>query len=113
HVFDFVQGVLDVRLQVGTGSNAHLAQRVAGIDGQHRFHVEVLAPFQVFEQAHAIGGPIAPGIVLVAGAFGDVVDGFLPVETGGDGVAFEVIAAGKTKERRVHAGEQLHDVFAV
>ena len=48
----------------------------------------------------------------MAGPFRDVADGLLPVETFADGVAFEIIAAGKTEKLRLHVREQLHDVRA-
>src|SRR5690348_712865 len=40
-------------------------------------------------------------------------DGFLPVETGGEIVAFEVIAAGEPQESGFHGGEELHDILSV
>ena len=113
HVLDLVERVLDEGLEVGAGLDALLAQGVAGVDGQHGLHVQVLAPLQEFQQAHAVGRPVAPGVVHVAGALGDIADGLLPVEARFDGVAFQVIAAGKAQEGRLHVGQQLHDVVAI
>ena len=44
---------------------------------------------------------------------GEIAEGLLPVETFGDGVAFQVVAAGEAEEGRVHVGQLLHQVDAV
>ena len=55
-VFDLVQRVLHERLQVpGRASTCGLSQRVAGVDGQQRLHLQVLAPLQKLQQAQAVG----------------------------------------------------------
>jgi hypothetical protein len=46
----------------------------------------------------------------MSGPLRNVADGFLPVETFGDGIAFNVIAAGEAQELGLHVREQLHDV---
>ena len=88
-----------------------LAQGVARINRQHRLHVQVFAPLQKLQQTEAVGGPITPR-AAVAGTLRDVADGFLPVETFVDAIAFEIIAAGEAQELRLHVREQLHDVRA-
>ena len=59
------------------------AQRVAGVDGEHGIHLEVFAPLQKLEQAHAVIGVIAPGAGM-RGAVDERADGLLPVEAVGD-----------------------------
>ena len=112
HVFNLVERVLHIRLQVRPGRDVLVAQRVACIDREHWLHVEVFAPFEKFQQAHAVGGPVTPA-TWMTGAIRNRADGFFPIEPLRDGVAFDVIAARKTQERRLHVRHQLHDVFAV
>ena len=87
-------------------------ERIARVDGKQRLHVEVFAPLEEFEQAHAVGGAVAPG-AEVRGAVNARADGVLPFETLADGVAFEVVASGEAQEGGVHGGELFHDVDAV
>ncbi len=56
-----------------------LAERVAGEDGEERLHVEVFAPGEELEEAHAVGGAVGPRRE-VGGAVDEGADGFLPVE---------------------------------
>ena len=111
-VFDFVERILHVRLEGGAGVDVGVLQVVTGIDGEDRLHLEVFAPVEEFEQPEAIAGAVAPA-TGVAGAPGERADGLLPIETGFEGVAFDVIAAGKTEEGWLHAGQHLHDVNTI
>ncbi len=103
HVLDFVERVLHVRLKRGAGIDVVLRERIAGIDGQHWFHLQVFAPLQKLQQAHAVGGAIAPW-ARVRGAVDPGADGLLPVEAVGDVVALKIIAAGQAQEFGLHGG---------
>ena len=50
-ILDFIQRILNVRSQIGDKS---AIQRVAGINCQYRFHLQVLAPFGKLKQAQAV-----------------------------------------------------------
>ena len=53
-VLDLVERILDVRLQIRPRGHVVAAQGVSGIDGKHRLHVQILAPFEEFQQTHAV-----------------------------------------------------------
>ena len=111
-VLDLLQPFLDVGIEVRPRLHHLPAQRVSGIDAQQRLHVQVLAPFQEFQQSHAIGGVVAPR-GGVRRTVDQRADHFLPIETGLDPVAFEVVSPGEAQERGTHGGQLLHDVDAV
>ena len=111
-IFNFVERVLHVRLERGAGIDVLLRQRVAGVDGEHRLHLQVFAPLQKFKQAHAVRRAIAPG-AHVRGTVDPGADGLLPVEAVGDVVAFKIIAAGQAQEFGLHGGQQIHKVDAI
>jgi hypothetical protein len=85
---------------------------VAGVDGEHGLHLQVFAPLQKLEQAHAVGRVVAPG-AGVGGAVDQRADGLLPIEALGDVVALKIVAAGEAQEGRMHGGQLLHQVDAV
>ncbi len=113
HVLDLIERVLDVGLEVGSGLDALLVHGISGVDGEDGLHMQILAPLEELEQAHAVGRPVSPAVVHVAGPLGDVADGLLPIEAGLDGVALEVVAAGKAQEGGLEVRQKLHDVFAI
>ena len=105
-VFDFLQGFVDVGLQgvagdVGAAAGGQGAvvgaESIACEDGHDGFHVEVFAPAHELQQAHAVGGAIAPG-AHVGGAIFERADGGFPVPAVFQGVSFDVVAAGEAKE---------------
>ena len=111
-VFNFIERVLNVRFELRSGGNVIMFQRVTGEHGEHRFHVQVLAPAEKFRQAETVGGPVIPATAM-AGPLLDGADGFLPVETLVEVIAFDVIAAGEAQKFRMHVREQLRDVGTV
>ena len=50
----------DVGLEVFAGVDVFLEERVSGEDSKQRLHVEVFAPGEELEQAHAVGGAVGP-----------------------------------------------------
>ncbi len=98
-VLDLLQPFLYVGLKVRTRLHYLPAQRIARIDSQHRLHVQVLAPLQKLQQPHAVAGVVAPG-GRVGRAVDQRADHLLPVETGFDPVAFEIIAAREPQKTR-------------
>ena len=109
HVLDLVERVLDVGLEVGPRLHVRALQRVAGVDGQHRLGVHVLAPEQELVQAEAVGRAIAPRR-HVAGALRKRPERLLPIEAVGDLIALEIVAAGEPQELRLHVDEHLQQV---
>ena len=107
-IFNFLHGFLGVfgviRLRRGLP-----VQRVAGPNGKHRLHVQVFAPGEEFEQAHAVGRAITPS-AWVARAVLERPDRFLPVIAGLEAPAFDIVAAGKPQKCGLHVGQELHDV---
>ena len=91
-IFDLVQRVLDVRLERRPWVHMLLHHRVAGIYRQNRFDLQILAPFQELEQAHAVGRAIVPGAGM-SGPIHERSNRLLPLETFGDMVALQVVAA--------------------
>ncbi len=94
HVLDFIQRILHVRLKFRPQSKMLSTQRITGIDGQHRLHVQIFAPFQKFQQPKTVGGPITPR-AFVAGPVFNWTSGFLPIKSLVNVVTFQVIAAGE------------------
>ncbi len=111
HVFDLVERILHVRLKGGAGINVLLLHGVAGIDGEHGLDLEVFAPLQKFEQAHAVGGVVVPG-ADVGWTIDPGADCLLPLEALGDVIALEIIAAGQAQEFGMHGGQQIHQIGA-
>ncbi len=111
-VFDFVEGILHVRFQIRAGGHFAIAEGEARKHREQGLHFQIFAPVEKLQQAQAVGSAVIPG-AGVAGALGDVADGFFPVEPVGHAVALEEIAAGKAQEGRVVLGQQLHDVRAI
>ena len=102
-VLDFVERVLDVGLEIGAGIHVLLGHGIAGIDGEHGLHLQVFAPLEELQQAHAVRRVIAPG----AGMRGPVdqgADGLLPVEALGDAIVGAVVATGAIVGAVVAAG---------
>ena len=111
-VLDFVKRGLHKGLERGPGGDVLAFERIARVDGEHGLDLQVLAPFEEFEQTHAVGGPVGPGR-LVAGTVYQRADGLLPVVPILECVAFEVVAAGQAQELRMQGGHALHQVGAV
>ena len=82
---------------------------VARIYRQHGFGVHVLAPEQELVQAQAVRRAIRPGR-HVSRPLLQWSQRLLPVESVGDLIALEVIAARKAQELRLHVHEHLHEV---
>ena len=101
-----------IRRQGRAGGDMLVVQRVAGEDGQDRLHLQVFAPFQHLQQAHAVGRAIAPR-ALMAGPLVNRADRLFPVEPLGDRVAFQVVAAGHPQEGGLHVAHLLHQIDAV
>ena len=97
-VLDLLQPLLYVGFQVRPRLHHLPAERVPGIDAQQRLHVQVLAPFQEFQQSHAVGGVVAPR-GGVRRTVDQRADHLLPIEAGLDPVAFQVVSPGKAQER--------------
>ena len=112
YVLDLIQSILDVGLQIGSRLYELLLHGVAGINGQQRLHLEVLAPLQELEQAHAVAGAIVPG-TGVGRAIHQGADGLLPFIALVDVVALEIIASGEAEKRRLHRRQLLHQVDAI
>ena len=103
---------LDVGVEIRAGLYKFLLHGIAGIDGQQRLHLQILAPLQELEQAHAVAGAIVPGAGM-GGAIHQWTDGLLPFIALVDVVALEIISSGKAQERRLHGGQLLHQVDAI
>jgi hypothetical protein len=54
HIFNFVECVLDIGLEIVPCLDVLAAERVAGIHGQHGLHLQVFTPFQKLQKAKAI-----------------------------------------------------------
>ncbi len=76
-VFDLVERVLNVGLEVFAAGDVFLEEGVAGEDGKERLHVQVFAPGEEFEQADAVGGAVGPRRGM-RGAVDERADGLLP-----------------------------------
>ena len=61
---DFLQSILNIRLQQRTRLDALLLERVAGEDRQHRLCPQVLAPAHEFQEPHAVGRAIVPATAV-------------------------------------------------
>ncbi len=79
-VFNFVESVLYVGLEVVAGLHEVLHEGEAGVNSENRLHLEVFAPPEELKQTEAVGGLITPG-AEVSGPVDQRADGFLPVET--------------------------------
>ena len=74
--------------------------------------MKVFAPVEEFEQAHAVGGAVVPGLGCVGRSTrGPMV--FFQSKRSLMVVAFEIVAAGEAEEGWMHGGELLHEVDAV
>src|SRR5690606_36832651 len=78
---------------------------------EHGLGADALGPEKKLEQAETVGGTITPG-AHVAGTLVDGTDGFPPLETRVDDVAFEVVAAGEAQKLRLHVDHHLHEIGA-
>ena len=111
-VFEGIQALLNpsVPQRVERGIAAMPDTHVHHVEG---FGAEVLGHLQVFMEAYAVGGAVAPVHVPVAWVLLDGAYGTLPAE----GVfrrdlALDEAAAGETHELRVHLVEHLRQVGA-
>src|SRR5947209_14380697 len=100
YVLDFVERVLNIGSELRAGIYVFLLQGISGIYGEHRFHVQVFAPFQEFEQTHSVRRLVMPG-ARVRWPIHERTNGLLPFEAIGDVIAFQVIPARKTQKGRV------------
>src|SRR6202000_3347358 len=66
-ILNFIERIFDEGFEVFAGDDVRAFERVARVNGEDRFNLEVFAPLQKLKQAQAIGGPITPGS-LIAGA---------------------------------------------
>ena len=71
--------------------------------------MQVFAPGEELEEAHAVGGAIHPGSG-VGRAVDEGADGLLPVIAVFEALAFEVVAAGKAEKFGMQGGEFFHEV---
>src|SRR5277367_3691114 len=108
-IFDLIERVLNVGIEIGAGIDVLLHHGIPGVNGENGLHVEVFAPFEKFEQSHAVGRVVVPG-AGVRGAINHRPNRLLPLKALGDVVAFEIVAAGKAQEVRVHSGQLFHQV---
>ena len=111
HIFDFIERVLDVRLESGAGLSGFLREGVAGIDSEQGLHVKVFAPSEKFKKTHAVGGLVVPR-TAVRRTVDKRADSLLPLEALVDVVALEIVAAGETEELRMHGGHFFHQIGA-
>src|SRR5208337_4685094 len=89
YVLNLVERVLNIGFERWTRVDMLLRQGVAGIDGEHGLHFQILAPLKKFEQAHAIGGAVAPGAGM-CWPICPVAERLLPVKPLGDMLAFKI-----------------------
>ena len=59
-ILNLLQRFLHVRFEIGARIDVHAAQRIAGVNGQHRFGLHVLAPFKKLQKAHSIRRAVTP-----------------------------------------------------
>ena len=111
-VLHLVHGVLHVGIKILARCDVFAAQRVAGVDREHRFDLQVLAPLQKFEQSKAVGRPVAPRR-LMSGPIDHRANRLLPVEAVDDSIALEIVPSRQPQEVRMHRGHALHQVGAV
>ena len=89
-----------------------LLERVTGIDGEHGTHIQILTPFKEFKKPHSIRRVVVPG-ARMGRSIDERSDGFLPVETISDVIAFEVISTRETQKGRLHVGKFFHQVDSI
>ena len=115
-ILDQIQGILHPRAKLAAGDGiigaAIVAQCQPGVDVVQRLHAHVLAVLEIFVEAKAVGGPVAPGVVVMAGPVGAVADGFLPAHRIGERVRFDEVSARETEERWMERGEHARQVRA-
>ena len=111
YVFNLVQCILHEGVEICARIDMLLAQRVTRINCEYRLHFQIFAPLQKLQQTKTVSRPITPR-AAVSGALRNIADGLLPVESLSDGIAFDIIAAGKAQELWLHVCQQLHDVRA-
>jgi len=109
-VLDFVKRIVDVGLEVGPGLT-NSPWRLYRHRRQGPLGLHIFGPFEEFEEAHAVGGAVAPA----AGMPGRVASrrATASTETRRDLVAFQIIAAGTAEEAGLHVGHGLHQVDPV
>src|SRR6202041_4065236 len=86
--------------------------RIAGIDGEYRLNLQVLTPLHELQQAHSVGGAIAPR-TRVRGAVHKRPDRLLPLVALRNVITLEVVAARQAQKLRMHRGKLFHNVDAV
>ena len=112
YILNLIQRVLHIRLQVRPRRHMLSAQRVARIHGQHRLHLQVLAPIEKLQQPQPVGRVVSPR-ARMSGPVHQRPNRLLPVEAVGNRLAFQIVPAGKAQERRMHPRQQLHQVHAI
>src|SRR5262249_53764989 len=112
-VFDFLEGFLNIRIELWSGCNdTALTEAVSGKNPKQGLHVQVLAPLSEFKQSKTIGRPVTPGAGMAGTPF-ERANRLLPVEPLIETIALKIISAREPKELRFHRGKLLHDINAV
>src|SRR3954462_3907091 len=87
------------------GSPSH-----TGVRDEHGNCAESLAQQQIFVVSHAVGRPIRPGRVPVAGPGFETADRRLPAPGGLAVIALDVCSARETEESRLQVFELLQEI---
>ena len=111
HIFDFLQRLLNERIEVRARVDVSAFKGIAAINCQYGLSFHVFAPLQKFQKPHSVSRAIAPRAGVAVALF-NRTQRLFPFESSLDCIALQVIAAGKTQELRVQVHQHLHQILA-
>src|SRR3979490_3229970 len=112
YILNFIEGIVNIGNQISTRIDVSAVERIAGVDGEKRFHVDVFAPFQELQKSQAVIGAVTPRAKM-AGPLLNRAQGVLPLESIRNCISFEVISSRHPQKRWFDRSQFFHQIGTV